>query len=232
MEYQSLLPGRILHHRRNDSTSDLPWVSSDHIRKWFLSLCTTCEKKPFLGMPPCPSPPYLQPERDLLSMKGKPRQNVNEEKWHMSRGALGCASRWRSGGPISSVLCISFDELDIACRMNGASARNPPAKSQAMAFTSTTSHWDYLISQGPELGWWRAQWTLDLQWKSVIWYGVTLFLKCWLTLQLPPFPFHDSLPFWNFSNVRDQTGLLLELDLLQEGATVMMFSRTNTDPRG
>lgn len=29
--------------QRNDSTSDLPWVSSDHIRKWFW-LCTTCEK--------------------------------------------------------------------------------------------------------------------------------------------------------------------------------------------
>lgn len=44
LEYQSLLPGRILHHRRNDSTSDLPWVSSDYIRKWFLSLCTTWEE--------------------------------------------------------------------------------------------------------------------------------------------------------------------------------------------
>lgn len=76
------------------------------------------------------------------------------------------------------------------------------------------------------------KWTLDLQWKSPIWYGVSLFLKCWLTLQLPPFPFHDNLPFWNISNVRDQTGFLLELDLLQEGSTVVMFCRTNMDPRG
>lgn len=164
--------------------------------KWFLLLCTTCEKEPFLGMPPCPSPPYLQPEIDLLSVKGEPRQNVNAEKWHVSAGALGCACRWRRGGPVrcGSVPWISFDELDIACRMNRTSARRPAARSQAMALKSTTSHWDYLISQGPELGWWWAQWMPDLQWESTIGYGVSLFIKCWLTLPLPPIPFSWQFP--------------------------------------
>lgn len=53
---------------------------------WLLLLCTTCEKKPFLGVPPCPSPPYLQPAVGLLSVKGEPRQNVNAEKGHVSAG--------------------------------------------------------------------------------------------------------------------------------------------------
>lgn len=181
-------------------------------------------------MPPCPSPPYSQLETDLLSMRGEPRRNVNAEKWHMSGGAPGCASRWRRGSPVSSVPCISFDKLDPTCRINGGSVRSRPAKSQVMALKSAMSRWDYLISQGPELGWWWTQWTLDLQWESPIWYEVSL--KCWLTLLLPPFPFHDNLPFWNISNVRDQTGLLLELGLLQEGSTVVMFNRTNMDPRG
>lgn len=99
LEYQSLLPGRILHHRRNDK-AHLIFLEFLQITigSGFLSLCTTCEKKPFLGMPPCPSPPYLQPERDLLSMKGSPDRMwmKRNDTW---AGVLGCASRWEEWRP-------------------------------------------------------------------------------------------------------------------------------------
>lgn len=56
--YQSLLPGRIPHQGRNDSMSDLPWVSKDRIIK-MVSVTVHHEKKLFLGTPPCPSSPDL-----------------------------------------------------------------------------------------------------------------------------------------------------------------------------
>lgn len=98
---------------------------------------------------------------------------------------------------------------------------------------STTSHWDYLISQGPELGWWRgpvnawfAMEICDLVWGHP-------FLKCWLTLQLPPFPFSWLIfPSGIFQMWGDQTGLLLELDLLQEAQQSWCSFRINADPRG
>lgn len=88
LEYLSPPTGRILHQGRRDRRAYPIFLGSFQIAllKWLFLLCTTCEKKPFLGVPPCPSPPYLQPVVGLLSVKGEPRQNVNAEKRHVSPG--------------------------------------------------------------------------------------------------------------------------------------------------
>lgn len=70
---------------------------------------------------------------------------------------------------------------------------------------------------------------LDLPWECTILYGVSIFKKCWLTLQLPPSLSPDGLLFWNISGVRGRMGLSLEPDPLQGGSAVVMFSRTDVD---
>lgn len=70
---------------------------------------------------------------------------------------------------------------------------------------------------------------LDLPWECTVLYGVSIFKKCWLTLQLPPSLSPDSLLFWNISGVRGRMGLSLEPDPLQGGSAVVMFSRTDVD---
>lgn len=66
---------------------------------------------------------------------------------------------------------------------------------------------------------------LDLRWKSAIGYEVSVFKKCRLTSQLPSFSSHDSLPFLNILNVRNEAGLSLELDPRQGGSAVVMTKR-------
>lgn len=56
---------------------------------------------------------------------------------------------------------------------------------------------------------------LDLQWKSIIWDGGLPFSKMLANISASPSASCDSLSFWNISNMRDETGLSLELDLLQ-----------------
>lgn len=64
-------------------------------------------EKPFLGVPPCASPPCVQPEIDLLSVKGEPRQNVNAEKLtHEPRPpwAVHVVKEGRPGQPVALFL--------------------------------------------------------------------------------------------------------------------------------
>lgn len=120
---------------------------------WLPLLCSTCEKKPFLGAPtPRPSPPYLQPAVGPLSVTGEPRQNVNTEERHVSPGPW---VHTMEGRPVrcGSAPGISLDSLDATHGgWSEPQPRAPPPTAKCQPLRSQHPPGDYIISQGPGLG--------------------------------------------------------------------------------